>query len=69
MIYMAEQRKRALVKMADEINITLNDKPATVSGTKCDFATVSQIPQGVSAEFAWQTVEHIIVNREGKFRA
>jgi hypothetical protein len=65
-IPMAEERKRELVETE---NVTLNGVPARIGGWRCDFATVTQWPAGLSAEFAWQTVEHVVNNREGKFNA
>lgn len=38
--------------------VTLNGKAATVGGARNDFATVTRIPDRVSAEFAWGTIEH-----------
>jgi hypothetical protein len=64
-IPMSGERKRELVNSK---NVTLNGRPATISGLLCDFAIVSQFPTGLQAEFAWQTVERII-NNGGNFRA
>lgn len=46
---------------------TLNGKPATVSGYLNTFATVTQLDTGLSCEWAWPTVLHIGLNKEGKF--
>lgn len=57
-------QKRALC----DAEVTLNGERATISGCLNDFATVTQLPNGLRAEFAWQTVERI-VNNGGNFRA
>lgn len=52
-----------------EAKVTLNGEPAKVSGYKNDFATITQIKSGLSAEWSWQTVEHIIKNKGGQFKS
>jgi hypothetical protein len=64
-IPMPTQRKQELCNQF----VTLNGQPANVSGYMNDFARVVQLESGLSAEFAWQTVEHIIMNRDGKFQS
>ena len=49
--------------------VTLNDQPALISGIKNDFATVRQIDSGLGCEWAWATVDHIVRNRDGKFKS
>ena len=51
-----------------EHDVTLNDVRARIVGIQNDFATVRQLPDGLSADFAWVTVERI-VKRGGKFNA
>lgn len=60
----SEKEKRDLVAA----KVTLNGRPAVISGIKEKFAKVRQIPSGDSAEFAWHTVRHI-VGKGGKFKS
>lgn len=62
-----EERRDIVYNQGD--NITLNGERARVVGWRCDFAVVAVIPEGMKAEFAWQTVKHIIDNRGGAFQA
>ncbi|HEX2242599.1 MAG TPA: hypothetical protein VHK27_04995 [Gammaproteobacteria bacterium] len=50
-----------------QIPVTLDGKPARVTGYRNEFATVRNQQYGV--EFAWATVAHIIANRGGKFES
>jgi hypothetical protein len=58
------ERRRALVEAN---HITLNGVRASISGVKNDFATITQMPHGLSAEFAWWTVQHVIEHSNGEF--
>lgn len=49
--------------------ITLNGQPARIGGILNDFATIGYMNGGMSAEFAWPTVKHIIENKNGAFKA
>lgn len=49
--------------------VTLNGNPAKISGAKLDFAVVTDMTTGLSAEWAWPTVEHIVTNRGGEFQS
>lgn len=49
--------------------VTLNGERALISGLKNDFATVRQIDSGLGCEFAWETVDHIVRNRNGEFKS
>lgn len=49
--------------------VTLNGNPAQVSGYHNDFATVTDMTTGLSCEWAWQTVAHIVKNRKGAFKS
>lgn len=49
--------------------VTLDGKPAVVSGVKCDFAFVAPLRGGAGCEFAWSTVAHVIDNKNGKFKS
>ena len=59
-----EQRREFL-----EHDITLNGVRASIGGVNNDFATIRQLPDGLSAEFAWATVEHVIAHSNGAFNA
>jgi hypothetical protein len=52
-----------------EHDVTLNGKRATIGGVMNDFAIVRQLPDGLSAEFAWWTIKHVINNSKGEFTA
>jgi len=47
--------------------VTLNYKPAILSGVKEDRATVRTLDGQEQAEFSWMTVVNIIKNHEGSF--
>ena len=64
---MAVSRERRLELVAEKV--TLNDQPAGISGIKNDFATVRQNDSGLGCEWAWETVDHIVRNRDGKFKS
>ena len=58
------QRKQELMNH----EVTLDGLPARVIGRLEKFATVrATVHSGISVEFAWETVEHIIMNKAGKF--
>ena len=59
-----EQRVAAL-----GATVTLNGEPAVIGGILRDFATVSQKATGLSAQWSWEAVMHIITNKEGKFQS
>lgn len=61
--YVSIERRRELL----EHEVTLNGVRATISGVKNDYATVTQMPDGLRADFAWITVERIITERNGEF--
>jgi hypothetical protein len=49
--------------------VTLNGKPAKISGARRQFAMVATLnSEGASAEFAWSTVARIVA-AGGKFKA
>jgi hypothetical protein len=50
-------------------SVTLNGERAKVCGVKLDFPRVVQVKSGLSVEFSWPTVQHVIENRDGKFQA
>lgn len=47
---------------------TLNGEPAIIVGWRKPFATVRQVRTGLSAEWAWPTVERIL-ERGGRFES
>ena len=63
--YIPVERRRELMEHV----VTLNGVNAVIRGYKHDFATITQLPNGLSAEFAWYTVEHVIENSKGEFNA
>jgi hypothetical protein len=52
-----------------ENDVKLNGQRARIVGVKNDFATVRQLPDGLSADFAWITVKHVIEHSNGEFNA
>jgi hypothetical protein len=42
--------------------VTLDGKPAKISGALQPFATVALLPSGTATEFAWITVARIVAN-------
>ena len=63
--YMPVERRRELA----EQSVRLNGRNASIGGVTNDFATVTQLPNGLSADFAWKTVEHVIEHSKGEFSA
>lgn len=62
--YPTRDERQAMCGMA----VTLNGKPAKVSGVNLDFARVTDKATGLSCEWAWPTVRRII-ERGGKFQS
>lgn len=56
------ERRRELI----DTPVTLNGEPAKVCGFQLDFPVVRS--RKCHAEFAWQTVDHVVKNRDGAFR-
>lgn len=48
--------------------VTLNGKPAVISGYRNPFAAVIQLSTGLSAEFSWEAVERIVA-KGGEFKS
>lgn len=48
-------------------HLTLNGKPAKLSGALLKWPIITDLETGLSCEFAWVTVYNIIENRDGKF--
>lgn len=43
-------------------HVTLDGKPAIITGSKQRFATVAQLGSALKVEFAWATVARIVAN-------
>ena len=63
-----QAEKQTLVVIAQG-EVTLDGWPAVVSGSRHDFATVTQLRNGLQVEFAWPTVAHILAHRDGAFQS
>jgi hypothetical protein len=62
-LYYAEKRELC------QQSVTLDGKPAMVTGVQNRFAQVSQFPDGKSVEFAWETVRKVIAENHGAFQS
>jgi hypothetical protein len=60
--------KDALREAFASVNVTLNGEPAKICGFDNPFATVAQIPSGLSADWSWSAVGRIVDNHGGRFR-
>ena len=49
--------------------VTLNGKPAKVSGRLQRFAMVRCLDGSEGYEYAWPTVKNIVLNKQGNFRS
>ena len=49
--------------------ITLDGKRAGIRGCNNPYATVCQIPTGLSYEYAWETVKYVVENKNGAFKS
>lgn len=49
-------------------DITLNGEPASISGIRNQFATVTQRTSGLSAEWSWEAAARIC-ERDGAFKS
>ena len=58
-----EERKRLC-----EAEVTLDGLPAVISGACCEWAMVSQVPDGLSYEWAWDTVAEVVC-KGGHFKS
>jgi hypothetical protein len=56
------------MKLVQTKGVTLDGKPAVISGYKMPFATVTQLSTGLSAEWSWEAVERI-VTKGGDFQS
>lgn len=48
-------------------DVTLDGKPAIITGRLCEFATVVTLDRSISAEWTWLAA-HRIVHQGGRFR-
>ena len=64
MVVTYEQRKEIMAQP-----VTLNGKPATVSGGMTKFAVIRQLGGGLSFEWSWSAVARIVKNKGGEFKA
>lgn len=51
-----------------EAKVTLNGEPARIGGTRNEFATVTQVHSGLSAEWSWEAAQRVVANG-GKFKS
>ena len=65
---MTTEEKRTLAVIADGV-ATLNGERAVVSGTRHEFATVTQVKTGLSAEWSWPSVAHVLAHKNGAFQS
>lgn len=59
-------------KLADEYagqGCYLNGKPAKITGRLLPYAYITALPDGPSYEFAWETVDYIMTQKDRKFRS
>lgn len=59
---LAKRRKLASAK------VTLNGQKAVIGGIRNEFATVTQLPSGLSAHWSWESVERIVA-KGGEFKS
>lgn len=60
-----EHSRRALC----DTHATLDNQPALITGSMMPFAMVRSLTSSLSAEFAWETVAHIVADRAGSFKS
>lgn len=49
--------------------VTLNGKPAAISGTMMQFAMIRELGTGLGKEWSWEAVELVVSRRAGAFKA
>jgi hypothetical protein len=49
-------------------HVTLNGNPAVIRGWRNEFATVSALNSLENAEWAWETVDRIVREKNGEFK-
>jgi hypothetical protein len=69
----AQEKRDAMDKVYREraelaaATVTLDGRPAVIRGTRNDYATVVELPNGPHYEWSWQTVRMIVNDRGGRF--
>lgn len=57
-------------ELCQERNVTLDGKPAAICGARLRFASVRRLhTTALSVPFAWETVQYIVENKNGKFKS
>lgn len=64
-MYVPITRRQELVNE----HVTLDDQPAAIGGYMNDYAMVTTLDGKQRVEFAWATVDHIVRNRDSKFKS
>lgn len=49
--------------------VTLDDKPAMIVGLRLDFPLVVTLDGKHRVEFSWKAVQHVVENKQGKFKS
>jgi hypothetical protein len=47
--------------------VTLDGKPAKISGARAESAYVTALPGGPAVEYAWPTVARVVAENDGRF--
>jgi hypothetical protein len=53
--------------LTHETGITLNGRPAQIVGMNCQYPKVRDDLDGLSSEWSWASVLHIVQNERGRF--
>jgi len=64
-MYITQAERQSLT----ETRVTLDGKPAIILGARRDYATVAQIPDGLSYEWCWETVKRVVETKNGEFKS
>lgn len=51
-----------------EAKVTIDGRPAKVTGARLDFARVYDLESGLSCEWAWPTVAYVVKHKGGAFK-
>lgn len=63
------QERLNIMDAANQARPTLNGKPATVNGSKNDFASVTNLATGESYQWSWQAVKRITEHNAAAFKS